>query len=538
MPVYNTAKYLRQAISSVLNETFTDFELLICNDASTDNSKKIIDSFAKKDKRIKVYTRRKNSGKVSKVCQFLASKAKGEYLAPTDSDDICLPHRLKTLIKTAEKNPDAVLIYGKTRVVNSQNKTLYFYGGKYDPYEIFINNYVPDGCCIIRRDLFNKINGYNTEITWAEDYDLRLRLGLERRFVYIDKEVYIYRRIQSQNLTAKKANHQETYAFRYNLYQDCKKEIQKSSLIPINYRKMVCLRYISAHYALIGNIHKSVQYKIILQKLLKKDIVTKNIIKNKLIELGLQKGQKIIVHSALSQFGVIAGGAKTIVETLKEIITPDGLIVMPTFTYQTKLLDNKNTPRLQQCFTLGLPASCELGTVAEEFRKSPDTVRTFHPYISFALWGQNSTILTKKYYMHDSMTLTSPVGEIYQNDGYVLVLGADFTGMSILHLAEYLAKVPYTKYCAHFGYLDGKQKKIITLRKTGHSGEFKKIHGLLFSTDKIRFNYLKIGDADCYLIKAKDIVDTTVSILEKKPDFFLCDNPTCQDCRERKQYFY
>jgi GT2 family glycosyltransferase len=213
----------------------------------------------------------------------LTELARGEYIAPTDSDDVCLPHRLETLLAAANKNPDAAVVFGKTRVVDVNDNTLYFYGKKYDPYELFIDNYITNGGLIIRRDIFNKINGYNTEIVWAEDYDLRLRLGLERRFVFVDEEVYVYR-MHDQNWTAKKINLDEVNQFRYALFLECKNYVKDMvATIPITYKTMICLRYISAWHAIVGDIEKSVQYKVILEQLLKKDIAAVHALKRMLL---------------------------------------------------------------------------------------------------------------------------------------------------------------------------------------------------------------------------------------------------------------
>ena len=92
MPVYNAGKYLREAIDSILNQSFSDFEFLIINDGSTDNSKNIIESY--NDQRIKFIENDKNSGVIFSLNRGL-DLAKGGYIARMDADDISLRDRLK-----------------------------------------------------------------------------------------------------------------------------------------------------------------------------------------------------------------------------------------------------------------------------------------------------------------------------------------------------------------------------------------------------------------------------------------------------------
>lgn len=85
MPVYNGEKYVKETIDSVLNQTFDDFEFIIVNDGSTDNTRNIIESY--KDNRIELYNLARNRG-VGFASNFAVNKAKGKYIARVDSDDI------------------------------------------------------------------------------------------------------------------------------------------------------------------------------------------------------------------------------------------------------------------------------------------------------------------------------------------------------------------------------------------------------------------------------------------------------------------
>ena len=94
MPAYNTAPFIAEAIESILTQTFTDFELLIADDASTDNTFEIARVFLEKDRRIKVFKHPENLGFVGNK-NFLLKQASGDYIAWQDSDDISYPERIK-----------------------------------------------------------------------------------------------------------------------------------------------------------------------------------------------------------------------------------------------------------------------------------------------------------------------------------------------------------------------------------------------------------------------------------------------------------
>lgn len=105
MPAYNVEKYVGEAIESILNQTFSDFEFIIINDGSTDNTAKIIGKYAKKDKRIKFINNKKNKGFIASLNECL-DMAQCEYVAKMDSDDISKPTRLEKQVDFLERHPD------------------------------------------------------------------------------------------------------------------------------------------------------------------------------------------------------------------------------------------------------------------------------------------------------------------------------------------------------------------------------------------------------------------------------------------------
>ena len=122
MPVYNGEKYLRPAIESILNQTFSDFEFLIINDGSTDNSESIILSY--KDERIR-YVKNENNLKLIKTLNKGIDLARGKYIARMDADDISLPTRLEREIEYMESHPECGLVSVFPYVMSESGKILH-----------------------------------------------------------------------------------------------------------------------------------------------------------------------------------------------------------------------------------------------------------------------------------------------------------------------------------------------------------------------------------------------------------------------------
>ena len=111
MPVYNSEKYVSDAIESVCNQSYKTWELLIVNDGSTDHSSKIIDDYAKKDSRIKVFHR--NNEGVSMARNYALDKCNGNYITFIDSDDVYHPERLKKMMQIFVQNPDCDIVFSR-----------------------------------------------------------------------------------------------------------------------------------------------------------------------------------------------------------------------------------------------------------------------------------------------------------------------------------------------------------------------------------------------------------------------------------------
>jgi glycosyltransferase involved in cell wall biosynthesis len=119
MPVYNAGEFLREAVNSVFDQSFHNFEIIAVDDGSTDNSYKILKELSKKDNRLKIYKNRKNLG-VSKTANIAISKSIGQFLARLDADDYMPSDRLEKQVNFLRDNPFIVVVGGQVELVTKQ----------------------------------------------------------------------------------------------------------------------------------------------------------------------------------------------------------------------------------------------------------------------------------------------------------------------------------------------------------------------------------------------------------------------------------
>lgn len=196
MPVYNGEKYLREAIESVLNQTLADFEFIIINDGSTDNSVKIIESY--QDKRIKLINNFKNMGLVFTRNRGLA-ESKTKYVAFLDCDDVAYPTRLKKQFDWLEKNPDFGLIGSWVELIDSNGKsTKITWKEALSPEEIpcflLFKNCFTQSAIMIRK-LALPEERYRS-FAPAEDFDLWIRIAQKWKTWNLPEVLIKYRKHQ------------------------------------------------------------------------------------------------------------------------------------------------------------------------------------------------------------------------------------------------------------------------------------------------------------------------------------------------------
>ncbi|GIV38766.1 MAG: hypothetical protein KatS3mg033_0566 [Thermonema sp.] len=204
MPVYNAEKFLAEAIESILNQTFTDFEFLIFNDGSTDNSLKIIQQYQRKDSRIKLVYSGENKGYVFHLNEGIRL-AKGKYIARMDADDIALPERLEKQVEFLEKNEDYVLCGSRIKCFGKSEHVvdLPIENNEIHLKMLYINPLAHPSVMIRKSVLIDKKLFYYDGVMPAEDYDLWVRLAQFGKF-YNFRECLLLYRIHNKNISYQK----------------------------------------------------------------------------------------------------------------------------------------------------------------------------------------------------------------------------------------------------------------------------------------------------------------------------------------------
>jgi len=127
MPVYNGEDYLPEALDSILNQTLTDFELIISDNGSIDKTPEIIKEYSSKDERINFHRFDRNSG-ASKNYNYVFRQSKGKYFKWAAHDDICAPTYMEKCIETLNKNESVILCYSLTTKIDNQGEKIELYG--------------------------------------------------------------------------------------------------------------------------------------------------------------------------------------------------------------------------------------------------------------------------------------------------------------------------------------------------------------------------------------------------------------------------
>ncbi|WP_068268334.1 glycosyltransferase family 2 protein [Caviibacter abscessus] len=228
-PVYNSEKYIRNTIESVLNQTYKNFELILINDKSSDKSLKICQSYD--DERIKIIDLEKNVG-VCRARNIGIEKACGRYISFLDSDDIWSENKLMEQIEFMKKNSAEICCTEYERVNENLEKIGYIHIKEKISYQDMLkNNYV--GCLTVIYDTFSIGKMYFDEINKNEDYLLWLKIIKKTGYIYgLRKNLAKYRVITG----SRSSNKFKVILARWEIYRKYEKlNILSSFYYIINY---------------------------------------------------------------------------------------------------------------------------------------------------------------------------------------------------------------------------------------------------------------------------------------------------------------
>lgn len=218
MSVYNSEKYLNESIESILNQTFIDFEFIIIDDCSTDNSRIILSEYAKKDNRIKRYTNETNLGLTKSLNKGL-KLAKGKYIARMDADDISYSNRFQAQLEFLERNKNIYLVGSWAVEIDERGNEIDFLKPNYLSEEV--RKVLSIRNAIIHPSIMFRNEGkafYREKFKYAQDYDFYLcLLSKGKQFANIP-DVLIKYRIGKTSISVKKNAHQRLFAQKANSF--------------------------------------------------------------------------------------------------------------------------------------------------------------------------------------------------------------------------------------------------------------------------------------------------------------------------------
>ncbi len=238
--------------------------------------------------------------------------------------------------------------------------------------------------------------------------------------------------------------------------------------------------------------------------------------------LGIRRGMQLLVHSSLSSFGTVEGGADTVIDALLSLVTSDGTVIVPTLTGSETLTPGNPPvfdPDINECWT---------GLIPETFRRRREAVRSLHATHSVAAIGAAAEEVTREHI--DSITPCdeqSPYGLLAGLDeAYILLIGVGHESNTTLHHVEELAGVDYHLQrlpCRSLISAGGSSfERTIFLHRYGQPRKFNAIEPVLVERGIER--RARIGQAEIRLVHTRGLVRTGLRCLRADPRFFCADD--------------
>lgn len=236
-------------------------------------------------------------------------------------------------------------------------------------------------------------------------------------------------------------------------------------------------------------------------------------------ELGLERGQTVLVHGSLSALGWVCGGSTAVVDALQRVVGTDGTIVMPTHSPGNRDPTNMESPPVPDSwydairdqmppFRPAVTPTQGMGAIAECFRSYPAVRRSDHPQHSFAAWGAGAEFVTADHSYDYSMGEKSPLARVYDLDGDVLYLGTTHATSTSLHLAEYRADIELgEKTHASAVLVDGDREWVQWDDVDFTDEDFPDCGAAFDRKHPDAFETGQVGVGDAKLIPQRDLVD-------------------------------
>lgn len=198
---YNGARFLSHTLDSILGQTFTDFEYIIIDDASTDESPQILQTYAQKDDRIRLVRNAQNLNPAGALNRGLEA-ARGEFVAILDHDDLALPERLARQVAFLDAHVDIGAVGAQARIIDENGAQVdtkrYPAKSAIIRWFLFFGAPILHSAAMYRRARLNELGGYSTKHPYLCDYELLIRLAECTRVANLQEELTCYRRSSTQ----------------------------------------------------------------------------------------------------------------------------------------------------------------------------------------------------------------------------------------------------------------------------------------------------------------------------------------------------
>jgi glycosyltransferase involved in cell wall biosynthesis len=215
MSVYNSEQYLKRSIDSILNQTFKDFEFIIINDGSTDNSAQILEEYSKNNNCIKIIIQ-ENKG-LTKSLNIGIKKAKGKYIARQDADDFSFSDRFEKQVYFLDNNIDIILLgTNKYEVYQNEERLGNYYNIDTINDLVYLYNPFAHTSAMYRKDIFIKIGLYNETFKTSQDFEAWMRFAEYGKIAMI-KDVLVKRYTVDNSISSLKKFNQIKNALRARL---------------------------------------------------------------------------------------------------------------------------------------------------------------------------------------------------------------------------------------------------------------------------------------------------------------------------------
>ncbi|MCH8171215.1 MAG: glycosyltransferase family 2 protein [Bacteroidetes bacterium] len=209
IPSYNSSEFIRETIESVLNQTYKNFEIIVVDDESSDNTVSILKDLSNKNKRINYYQIPHN-GRPSVPRNYGVEKSNGKFVAFLDADDIWVENKLKKQISEFEKHPDYILVYSMSVTFGVANLFSPYYEVlpllhkvcKRKQELLNMGNSITCSTVLINKEHFQKVGGFDEDPNLQiEDYDLWIRLSELGHFGFVSR-IHTYYRVHGKQFSA------------------------------------------------------------------------------------------------------------------------------------------------------------------------------------------------------------------------------------------------------------------------------------------------------------------------------------------------